>query len=67
MKNSVVQQVKAQVTAVVWVPSLAWELPHDIGMAKKKKKKELCAFPIVYYLDFANCNHSSILGHLSAL
>jgi len=25
----------AQVTAVVWVPSLAWELPHATGMAKK--------------------------------
>ena len=24
----------AQVTAVVWVQSLAWELPHAMGMAK---------------------------------
>ena len=30
----------ALVTAVVQVPSLAWELPHAAGLAKKKKKKE---------------------------
>ena len=30
----------AWVTAIVWVQSLAWELPHAIGMAKKKKKKK---------------------------
>ena len=29
----------AQVTAVVQVPSLAQELPHVLGVAKKKKKK----------------------------
>ena len=29
----------AQVTAVVWVRSLVWELPHAMDMAKKKKKK----------------------------
>ena len=25
----------ALVTAVVWVQSLAWEFPHDVGVAKK--------------------------------
>ena len=39
-----VQQVKdpvlslVLVTAVAWVQSLAWELPHATGAAKKKKK-----------------------------
>ena len=28
-----------QVAAVVWVPSLAWELPHTVGVAKNKNKK----------------------------
>ena len=27
----------ALVTTVVWVRSLAWELPHAVGVAKKKK------------------------------
>ena len=27
-----------QVAAVAWVQSLAWELPHAMGAAKKKKK-----------------------------
>ena len=44
-----VQQVKdpgivtaaAQVTAVAWVRSLARELPHAMGTAKKKKKEIL--------------------------
>ena len=26
------------VTAVTWVPSLAWEFPHTAGAAKKKKR-----------------------------
>ena len=26
--------------AMVWVQSLAWKLPHDVGVAKKKKEKE---------------------------
>ena len=30
----------ALVVAVVWVQSLAWELPHATGAAKKRKKKE---------------------------
>ena len=38
------QQVKdlavALVTAVVWVQSLAPELPHALCVAKKKKKKK---------------------------
>ena len=29
-----------QVTAMAWVPSLAWELPHAVGTATKKKKKK---------------------------
>ena len=28
-----------KVTAVVWVPTLAWELLHATGMAKRKKKE----------------------------
>ena len=35
----------AWVTAVVWVGSLAWELPHATGMALKKKQQE--GVPIV--------------------
>ena len=39
----VMQQVKdpavALVIAVVWVSSLAWELPHSTEWQKKKKKK----------------------------
>ena len=30
----------AQVTAGVWVPSLAWELPHAPGTAQKVKTDE---------------------------
>ena len=30
----------AQVAAVVWVPSLAQELPHALGRGKTKKKKK---------------------------
>ena len=30
----------ASVAAVAWVHSLAWELPHATGVAKKKKKKK---------------------------
>ena len=30
----------AWVTAMVWVQSLAWELPHALGTTKKKKKEE---------------------------
>ena len=30
----------ARVAAVAWVQSLAQELPHATGMAKKKKKKK---------------------------
>ena len=28
----------AQVSAVVWVRSLAWELPDAVGVEKKKKR-----------------------------
>ena len=31
----------AQVTAVVWVQSLAWELPNAAGVAKREKKVTL--------------------------
>ena len=27
------------VTAVAWVQSLAWELPHSLGVVKKNLKK----------------------------
>ena len=33
--------VVAQVTAVVQVRSLAWELLHDMGMAKKEKENRM--------------------------
>ena len=39
MKNSL--QREAQVAAVVWVQSLAHELLHAMGTAKKKKKNSL--------------------------
>ena len=29
-----------KVTATTEIPSLAWELPHDTGVAKKRKKKK---------------------------
>ena len=31
----------AWVAVVVWVQSLAWELPHDVGANKKEKKKSI--------------------------
>ena len=31
---------------LAWVPSLAWELPHTMGEAKRKKKEKL-GVPIV--------------------
>ena len=36
-----VQQVKDPVVSLVWVRSLAWELPYALGAAKKKKNIEL--------------------------
>ena len=30
----------ALVATAVWVQVLAWELPHAMGVAKKKKKKK---------------------------
>ena len=50
----VVQQVKdpklfkAQVTAVTWVQSLTWEIPHATGMARKKKGKKIFKRAIKY-------------------
>ena len=38
----------AQVTAVATVQSLAWELPHAKGTAKKKKKKINLEFKTEY-------------------
>ena len=35
----------AVVTAVVWVQPLAWELPHAMGSAKKKKKEKKQTYP----------------------
>ena len=37
MKGSSIFTAVAQVTAEVWVQSLAWELLHAVGVAKKKK------------------------------
>ena len=37
--GSIIVTAVARVTAVVWVCSLAQELPHAVGMAKKKKIK----------------------------
>ena len=45
-----------QLTVVVWVHSLAQELPHAMGAGKKKKKKErkkLKCGPSEIYLHFA--------------
>ena len=42
----------AQVTAVAWVLSLAWEFLHVVGMAKKKEKK-LLSFSICTHLNKA--------------
>ena len=43
------QRVKGSciTTAVVQVPFLAWELPHAVGMAKKKKKNQLGANMVI--------------------
>ena len=30
----------ALVRAVMWFQSLAWELPHEVGSARKKERKE---------------------------
>ena len=40
------QRVKdlSGVTAVAWVQSLAWKLPHAVGVVKKKK--EIYQFPL---------------------
>ena len=35
------------VTVVVWVQSLAWEVLHAIGVAKKKKKKKRRGIKII--------------------
>ena len=37
----------AQVTAVLWVRSLAKELPHAVGSQGKKKKKKRIGVPIM--------------------
>ena len=34
--GSAIVTVVARVTAVVWVPSLTWELSHAVGVAKTK-------------------------------
>jgi len=43
-KRSVTVTAEGWVTAVVWVGSLAQELPHAVGVAKKNnlQKEELC-------------------------
>ena len=44
----------AQVAAVVQVHSLARELPHAVGMAKKKKKNTLAPIFLRHYVcDFS--------------
>jgi len=35
----------AQVAAAVQVQSLAWQLPHAVGVTKKEKKMLVLAFP----------------------
>ena len=46
----------AQVTAVVWVQSLAWELPNAVGADKKKKKRIIAPFesqfPFLFFFCF---------------
>ena len=39
----------AQVTAAAWVGSMAWELPHATGIAKKKKKLAVDVFLTIQY------------------
>lgn len=38
VKGFGVVTVMALVTAIVWVQSLAWKLPHVAGAAKRKKE-----------------------------
>ena len=46
LRSGIVTTV-AQGTAVARVPSLAWELSHAMGVAKKKKKKKEYKKPIL--------------------
>ena len=39
VKDSAASLLMTQVTVVTWVWSLAWELLHAMGLAKKRKKK----------------------------
>ena len=47
----------ARVTAVTWVQSLAWDLPHAMSVTKKKKKKKksesIMPFSLVTKLSIA--------------
>ena len=40
VKRSSIFTTVAWVTAMVWVLSLAWELLHSVGVAKRKRKKK---------------------------
>ena len=41
VKDLVLSTAVLWVAAVVWVQFLAWELPHAMGAAKKKKKLKI--------------------------
>ena len=40
VKGSAMAMTAAQVTAAAWIQSLAWELPHAVGVDLKEKRKE---------------------------
>ena len=54
------QQVKDQALSLLWLwllaPSLAWELPHATGVAKKRKKRR----------DFTASSRKEITNHAAS-
>ena len=45
----------ARVAAVVWVPSLAWEIPHAMAAAKKKKNPSPKILALLWDLEKRVC------------
>ena len=53
----------ARVVAMVWVPSLAWELPHARGMAEKKKRGKKKISLLILWEGAATATHRLSLCH----
>ena len=55
------QRVGALVTAVVWVQSLAWKLPHGAGITTTTKKKAKGRYsPCVVWQDLPLCRKTTV-------